>query len=265
MLNTLDFMSTLSRILGRMSTNAELIALLDIADALPGALALRARSYELLRIPDGGSAVDVGCGAGRAVSELVERGARAIGVDVDPEMITVARKRWPEADFRIGDAYDLSLGDGEVVAYRADKVFHALADAPRAAKEAARVLAPGGRVVLIGQDWDTFIIDSDDPALTRTIVHARADLIANPRAARHYRNLLLEAGFEEVELEVHTGIFTDAMMLPLLTGIAGAALSAGAISQDQHDAWTADQAGRAAAGRLFLALPLFLASATRSR
>ncbi|MEU8149944.1 hypothetical protein [Nonomuraea sp. NPDC048901] len=57
--------------------------------------------------------------------------------------------------------------------------------------------APGGRIVLIGQDWDTLVIDSDDPALTRTIVHARADQVTSPRAARSYRNLLLDAGFED--------------------------------------------------------------------
>ncbi|WP_433762573.1 hypothetical protein [Nocardia sp. CA-135398] len=53
---------------------------------------------------------------------------------------------------------------------------------------------PGGRIVLAGQDWDAFVIDSDTPDLTRTIVAARADTITNPRAARRYRNLLLDAG-----------------------------------------------------------------------
>ena len=58
---------------------------------------------------------------------------------------------------------------------------HVLDDPARAAGEARRVLAPGGRIVLIGQDWDTFVIDADDAALTRTIVHARADLVPTPR------------------------------------------------------------------------------------
>ncbi|MEV0143781.1 MULTISPECIES: methyltransferase domain-containing protein [unclassified Nonomuraea] len=245
-----------------MSNTTELIRLLDAADTLPGARALRSRSYDLLRVEPGAIAVDVGCGAGRAVAELIERKAVAIGVDMDPEMVAAARDRWPGADFRVGDAYDLPLKAGEVAAYRADKVFHDLADAERALREAARVLATGGRIVLVGQDWDTFVIDSDDPQLTRTIVRTRADLTANPRAARRYRNLLLDTGYQDVEVEVHTGVFTEGTMLPMLTGIAHAARTAGAISPEQHDAWVAEQSQRARQGRLFLALPLFMASAT---
>ncbi|MFG1706230.1 methyltransferase domain-containing protein [Nonomuraea sp. M3C6] len=239
------------------------IQLLDVVDALPGAVALRARSSELLGLPDGAAVVDVGCGAGRAVHELGERGARAIGVDVSEEMIAVARRRWPQADFRIGDAFGLPLEDGEVAGYRAEKVFHELADAAKALEEAKRVLAPGGRVVLIGQDWDTFVIDSDDPALTRTIVHARADLTANPRAARRYRNLLLDTGFEDVAVEAHMSVFTDAAMLPMLTGIAEGARAAGAVTPEQEAAWVSEQKERAQAGRMFLALPIFMASASR--
>lgn len=256
-------MPTLSRMVACMSNETDLIRLLDIADAMPGAAALRARSYELLRLRPGDSAVDVGCGAGRAVAELNDQKITAIGVDVNEEMIGVARRRRPEADFRVGDAYRLPLGDHEVAGYRADKVFHELADPATALAEARRVLAPGGRIVLVGQDWDAFVIDSDQPGLTRTIVHARADLITNPRAARAYRNLLLDAGFGDVEVEVHTEVFTGTTMLRMLTGLAQAAHAAGAITREQCDAWTAEQTRRAEQDRLFLALPLFLASATR--
>jgi hypothetical protein len=125
------------------------------------------------------------------------------------------------------------------------------------------VLAPGGRVVLVGQDWDAFVIDSDDAALTRAIVHARPDTIPSPRVARRYRNLLLDGGFDDVTVEVHTGVFTDAAMLPMLSGVAGVAYSTGAISREQADGWTTEQSERARSGRLFLALPLFLATARR--
>ncbi|MEO3886692.1 methyltransferase domain-containing protein [Nonomuraea sp. B5E05] len=255
--------------LARMSKTAEhldsLVRMLDVFEAMPEAVALRARSYELLDLPDGAAVADVGCGAGRAVAELAERERRAIGVDVSEEMIAVARRRWPGADFRVGDAFDLPLDDGEVAGYRADKVFHELADAAKALKEARRVLAPDGRIVLIGQDWDTFIIDSDDPALTRTIVHARADMTSNPRAARRYRNLFLEGGFQDVVVEAHVGVFTDAAMLPMLTGIAEGARTTGAITREQEAAWVAEQKERARTSRMFLALPIFVAAARRTR
>ncbi|MFG1998166.1 methyltransferase domain-containing protein [Spirillospora sp. NPDC048911] len=240
-----------------------LIPLLDAVDAIPGAAELRARSYDLLASAPGALVVDVGCGAGRAVTELTDRGARAVGIDLSDQMIAVARHRRPDGDFRVGSAYELPFRDGEANGYRAEKVFHDLDDQARAISEARRVLAPGGRIVLIGQDWDTFVIESDDPHLTRTIVHARADLVSNPRAARGHRNLLLDAGFENVEVEVLTGMPDGATAVAMLTGIAEASFSAGAITRAQADAWLAEQRERAATDRAFLAVPLFVASATR--
>jgi SAM-dependent methyltransferase len=249
---------------GRTSEDTDaLIALLDIADDTPGASELRGHSYDLLGIAPDTAVVDVGCGSGRAAAEMAERGARAVGIDPDERMITVACRRWPAADFRVADAYELPFADGALHGYRADKVYHVLDDPARAVGEARRVLAPGGRLVLIGQDWDTFVIDADDAALTRTIVHARADLVPAPRVVRRSRNLLLDAGFADVTVEAHTWIFTDAAMVPVLADLAEKAHSAGAISDAQADAWLAEQRDRGRRGQLFLALPLFVTAATR--
>jgi ubiquinone/menaquinone biosynthesis C-methylase UbiE len=242
---------------------ATLIQVLDAAETTAGAIALRERGYDLLRLPPGGTVVDVGCGAGRAVAELAERKARAIGVDLDSEMLDAARARFPGIDFRAADAAELPLADGEAYGYRADKVYHILADPGAALAEAKRVLAPGGRIVLVGQDWDIMVIDSDHPELTRRIVHARADTIPHPRIARAYRNLLLDAGFRDVELEVHTAVFTAPPAQQLVAKHAFAARETGAISGAEAEAWIADQERRAAAGRLLLAIPMFLAAGTR--
>jgi SAM-dependent methyltransferase len=273
----LDFKFTLSRTLTAMSTHPttetvtnhgndpteSLIAQLDATEALPMATELRAYSYDLLGLTPGARVVDVGCGTGRAVAELRERAASAVGVDPNEQMITLARRRWPEADFRLGTAERLPFVDGELDAYRADKLYHVLPDPHAALGEARRVLRPGGRIVLIGQDWDGFMIDSDDAALTRTIVHARADLVRDPRAARAYRNLLLDGGFTDVTVEVRTAIFTDATTLPVITALVDAVRAHQAITGEQADTWLADQTQRARAGRLFFAIPLVVAAARR--
>jgi ubiquinone/menaquinone biosynthesis C-methylase UbiE len=239
-----------------------LIAQLDAVDDSPGAAALRARSYELLRAVRGGLVVDVGCGAGRAVAELAGQDLPVLGIDVSDQMIALARGRWPHGQFRVGDAYALPLEDGEAAGYRADKVIHALADPRRALAEARRVLAQAGRIVVCGQDWDTFVTDSSDPELTRTIVARRADQVPSPRAARQYRNLLLDSGFRDVTVEVHTGVFTDGSFLPVLTRLAEVCCEHGAITAAQADTWIADQQERARADRLFAAVPIFMAAAT---
>jgi ubiquinone/menaquinone biosynthesis C-methylase UbiE len=229
-----------------MTAMSTLLSLLDAFDDLPQARDLRERTYQAL----GDTVVDVGCGSGRAVGELAARRVRAIGIDLNPAMIEVAAERWPVSEFHVADATALPLEDGSVTGYRADKVLHALAEPERAVIEARRVLARNGRAVLTGQDWDTFVIDSDDPELIRTLVHARADRMPSPRVARRYRNLLLDNGFTDVTIEVHTVVWTDAMVLPTLANIA-------------EGAWLDDQAARARDDRLFAAMPIFLATGTR--
>lgn len=228
---------------------SSLLAVLDAVEAQPVAVELRARSYELLGDLIGRTVVDAGCGSGRAVAELAERGARAVGVDLDPEMIAVARERWPAGEFHVGDACELPLETGSASYYRADKVLHMLDDPARAVAEARRVLAPGGRAVLLGQDWDTIAIDSDEPETTRRLVHAKADSFPSPRVARRYRNLLLDAGFTDPVVEVHTGVFTDDTALALLHRIT------------DEESWLAEQAERARTNRIFVALPMFLVAA----
>jgi ubiquinone/menaquinone biosynthesis C-methylase UbiE len=223
---------------------SNLLAVLDALDNLPQAADLRLRSYRDL----GTAPVDVGCGAGRAVAEL---GPGAIGVDLDPEMVEAARRRHPGADLRVGDASALPLDDSSVTGYRADKLLHVLEEPARALIEARRVLVPGGRAVLVSHDWDTMVIDSDHPETTRALVHARADGMPNPRAARSYRNLLLDNGFTDVTVEVHTIVWTGPAILMML--------------QTMGDGdWLADQQARAERDRLFVAVPFFLVAGTRA-
>ncbi len=240
-----------------------LIRQLDAAEAMPAAAWLRARSYQLLRLPPDATVVDVGCGTARAVAELAEHAAHAIGVDLDPAMLAAARRRFPDIDVRAADATELPLGDGQAHGYRADKVYHVLPDPHAALAEARRVLVPGGRIALLGQDWDTLVIDSGQPELTRRIVHARAGTIPHPRIARAYRNLLLDAGFHDVDMEVHTAVFTDPAMLAMPVAHATAAHQAGAITRDEADNWISEQTRRAHDDRLLVAIPMFLAAATR--
>ncbi|KAA8884730.1 methyltransferase domain-containing protein [Nocardia colli] len=246
-----------------MAGMSTLIQRLDAVDAAPGAAELRAHSYDLLHLSRGASVIDIGCGSGRAVAELADQGAVPIGIDPSDQMITAARTRWPAMDFRLGTAKNLPLPDESVTAYRADKVFHEIADPAAALAEARRVLTPGGRIVLLGQDWDALIIDSDDPETTRTVLHARAATITNPRSARTYRNLLLSSDFHDVTIEARTPIFTGDLMLPMLKGLADAAVATEKLPQERGDIWIAEQTTRAQSNRLLVAVPLFIAAASR--
>jgi ubiquinone/menaquinone biosynthesis C-methylase UbiE len=95
-----------------------------------------------------GVALDAACGTGRHAAYLAERGHQVIGVDSSPEMLKVARGKLPDADFHEADLCRLPLPNCAV-----DLVVCALAlthvpDLARVLTEFARVLRPGGHLVI---------------------------------------------------------------------------------------------------------------------
>jgi SAM-dependent methyltransferase len=101
-----------------------------------------------------GRLVDIGTGTGRML-ELLGRGAEsAIGIDRSPEMLRFARARIGKArieraELRQGDMYALPLDDGAADTVVLHQVLH-YAQAPAAAiAEAARLLGPEGRLLIV--------------------------------------------------------------------------------------------------------------------
>lgn len=241
----------------------ELLSRLDSFDQRPRARELRVRVRELLRHQPGDTVLDVGCGAGLSVAEIDADGARTVGLDLDARMLDAARQRHPEGEFVLADAEALPLPDGVARAYRAERLFHAVPNPARALAEAHRVLVPGGRVVLIGQDWDSFMVESDDPGLNREIVHASADAIPYPSAPRRQPELLRAAGFTGIEAEGALFVFTDEQVLPMLVQLAARVSGAGTVAEGRVQGWLSEQRQRAAEGRLFVGLPFVVVSADR--
>jgi SAM-dependent methyltransferase len=105
------------------------------------------RVLERLVALDGRDVLDVGCGGGALVRELVARGARAVGLEISERQLADARSRGA-GRFVVGRAEDLPLDDDslDVVVF-----MRSLHHVPRRAMGAAladagRVLRPGGLV-----------------------------------------------------------------------------------------------------------------------
>ncbi len=98
--------------------------------------------------------VDVGIGTGFIAEGALATGARVIGVDSSDHMLEEARKRFGTTPFeaRSGDIESLPVGTGEVDVVLGNMVLHHAADPPRAILEMARVLKPGGRIVITDAD-----------------------------------------------------------------------------------------------------------------
>ncbi len=117
-------------------------------------------AHEILGALPPGTALDAACGTGRYTGFLADQGHRVVGVDSSPDMLERARKRVPQAEFRRGDLHDLPVPDGHV-----DIVVCALAlshvpDLRPVFTEFARVLRPGGHLVVTDVHHELVVLGS---------------------------------------------------------------------------------------------------------
>jgi ArsR family transcriptional regulator len=98
--------------------------------------------------------VDLGTGTGRTLELFAGRYERGLGFDLNQAMLAYARSKLARAGIaraqvRHGDIYALPLPDGVADAVVMHQVLHFLAQPALAIREAARVLAPGGKLLII--------------------------------------------------------------------------------------------------------------------
>lgn len=108
----------------------------------------------LLRLMPPMVIADLGTGEGSFALLLSQRAKRVIAVDTSAKMIEVGREQAQRnsiknIDFRLGDMEELPIADGEVeLAFFSQSLHHAL-HPQQAIQETWRILAPGGRVVIL--------------------------------------------------------------------------------------------------------------------
>jgi ubiquinone/menaquinone biosynthesis C-methylase UbiE len=112
---------------------------------------LQRESLAALELTAGDRLLDLGCGTGTASRAAAGDAAFVTGVDLSAEMIGQAfalASGIPNSRFAVADAEHLPFGDAAFTAVLCTNSFHHYPDPARAVREMARVLAPGGRLVL---------------------------------------------------------------------------------------------------------------------
>ena len=132
-----------------------------------------------------GTALDAACGTGRYAGYLDSLGHEVTGIDSTPAMLDVARAKVPAARFAIGDLTALPLADGAIDLAVCTLALTHCADPAPPIRELARVVRPGGSVVV--SDIHPFLVmlggqgqyprGDTGSAFVRNYVHLPADYL----------------------------------------------------------------------------------------
>ncbi|HVF38749.1 MAG TPA: class I SAM-dependent methyltransferase [Gemmatimonadaceae bacterium] len=151
-----------------------------------------------------GRVVDLGCGPGHVAKYLHEQGIDLLGVDLSPEMVSIARRSSPDIEFQVGDMHALDLPAGSVagiVAFYSIVHFEAI-ELELIFRECRRVLMQNGWMLVAFHVGDQTVHVEDLYGRSVDLdfhFHLPADVRASLRAA----DLIVMEG---VEREPYDGV-----------------------------------------------------------
>lgn len=238
------------------------VFVLDMQESLPSVLRLRDWAMAALAPQPGETAVDVGSGTGAEVRRLaaaVGDAGRAIGIEPHAGLRAVAEERsaGTGATFVDAEASELPFEDGTVDVIRCERVFQHLADPAGAAREFARVLRPGGRVVVIDSDWGTAVQTPGDADVVRRLAEFRDRQWPNPYAGRHLPGQLLRAGLNvDPDIGATAVIPPTEVLLVLVQKSLVDAVAAGVVSPAEADQLLAEMRSAHDAGEALMAVTM---------
>ena len=217
--------------------------------------------------------LDVGCGPGFYVAELLEQvgpEGSVVGVDGSPQMLAVASGRCEGHEnvaFHEADATALPREDASFDAALCVQVLEYVADPTAALAEMHRVLRPGGRVVVWDVDWATVSMHSSDPARMERVLRGWDAHLSHPSLPRTLSASMRAAGFEDVRFEGHSfstnELVPDAYggaFVPLITQYV---VEQGGIDEQEAKAWEAEQRELGERGEFYFACVQCCFTATR--
>ena len=217
--------------------------------------------------------LDVGCGPGFYVSELLDEvgeGGSVVGLDASAPMLELARRRCAGRDnveFGEADAAELPVADADFDAALSVQVMEYVPDLGPALAELERALRPGGRLVVWDVDWATFSLRSVDGRLTERVLRAWDDHLVHSSLPRRLAPLLRAAGFESVGMEAHAFAAQEldpetygGSLVPFIAGFVSGRESVGA---EEAARWLAEQRELGERGEFFYSVTQFCFTAVK--
>jgi SAM-dependent methyltransferase len=237
----------------------------------PAIVEQRARTRAAIGARPGERGLDVGCGPGLLAAELArEVGAqgRIVAMDRSADMLAAAgeRLKGQPVGFVLADAAALPFAEAGFDFVVVVQVYLYVPDIARALTEAARVLRPGGRLVVVDTDWDSCVWLTSDRARHRRLMEARMTDYAHAHLPPRLPGLLEAAGLRLGHAAaipvVETRYDPDSFSGGTIASTREIAITRG-VPRDEALAWEADLRGRTGEGEYFFSVNRFLFVATR--
>jgi len=228
----------------------------------------------LVPVPKDGLWVDLGCGAGVDMIHLAARqsqpGLRIVGIDGNREAIEEGRRNARDDPRLESRQHSLNakipLDDATVDVAYSQNLIECLPDVSLFARELARVLRPGGLVIMAHWDWDSQLFNGDNKELNRRLVHVFCDWQqdwmdhADGWMGRRLWSIFNSVGMFDGEIHAH--VLTNSHYSPEFFGYArardmNALIDRGLASSDEVRAFLAEQQSLNANGRYFYSITGF--------
>jgi arsenite methyltransferase len=253
--------------MSQLEFDDDVAAKLDLLYSSRDVLRRRQLVRAALAAKPGECILDVGCGPGFFVTELLDEvGADGVivGIDASPQMLAVAARRCegrPNVRFDQADATSLPVDDASFDAALSVQVLEYVPDIPAALAELHRAVRPGGRVVIWDVDWATVSWYSHDPQRMRRVLRAWDAHLAHPSLPQTLAAQLRSGGFIDVHTEGHSFVSLECTpdtyagaLAPLIKDyVAGR----DDVSPDELRSWAAEQRELGAHGEFFFACMQF--------
>jgi arsenite methyltransferase len=158
---------------------------------------------DFLDLEPGETVLDLGSGPGLdcfLAAEKVGEAGRVIGVDMTPAMLERARRNaekggYRNVEFREGRLESLPLGDASVDAVTSNCVINLVPDKAAVFRQIARVLKPGGRLVI-----SDIVLEGRLPEVLEKDVYAYVGCVSGAILRHEYFAMLEAAGLGPVEV-----------------------------------------------------------------
>ncbi|MXU63919.1 methyltransferase domain-containing protein [Oceanomicrobium pacificus] len=230
----------------------------------PDVTARRLANLRALDLRPGHHVLDLGCGQGLLTVDLagiVGPAGKVLAIDPSPDMrkaATMTCKGLDQVAILEGDASAIPADSASLDRVIAVQVFEYVPDIDAALAEIARVLKPGGRVVLGNMLWPSFHWFSDDPDRMDRMCRLWEDHVRHTDLPAWLADAMARAGLAPDPAQpfpfVNQSLSETGLARMMLDLMANFARSRDEIATAEVDAWVDEQHALDAAGRFFWSL-----------